>query len=129
MLVTLDEIFVAANLQREIEMVKCGKGLPQGVQNKRATTYTLDEIESMRSDQLKAVLDEIGYPSLSKKEERLEAVKLLLFETEEERMKAFHDKHGYVQMWRLDAGGDGSLHKVCNRLGAPNYEMLHLQQG
>ena len=107
-IIALTEEVVDQNLQREIEMVKCGKGLPQGVQNKRATTYTLDEIESMRSDQLKAVLDEIGYPSLSKKEERLEAVKLLLFETEEERMKAFHDKHGYVQMWRLDAGGDGS---------------------
>ena len=81
-IIALTEEVVGQNLQREIEMVKCGKGLPQGVQNKRATTYTLDEIESMRSDQLKAVLDEIGYPSLSKKEERLDAVKLLLFETE-----------------------------------------------
>ena len=43
MLVTLDEIFVAANLQREIEMVKYGKGLPQRVQNDRFIAYTLSE--------------------------------------------------------------------------------------
>ena len=62
----------------------------------------------MRSDQLKGVLEEIGFPTLNKKEERLEALNLLLFETEQEKMKVFEEKYGNVQMWRLDVGGDGS---------------------
>ena len=62
----------------------------------------------MRSDQLKAVLDEIGFPGLSKKEERLEALNLLLFEPEEEKLKLFAEKYGNTRMWRLDVGGDGS---------------------
>ena len=107
-IIKLTEEVVAANLQREIEMVKCGKGLPQGVVNKKVVAYTKEEIGNMRSDQLKAVLDEIGFPGLSKKEERLEALNLLLFEPEEEKLKLFAEKYGNTQMWRLDVGGDGS---------------------
>ena len=65
-------------------------------------------MNSMRSDQLKGVLGEFGFPTLSKKEERLEAVQLLLFENKKERMRLFTEKYGNVDMWRLDAGGDGS---------------------
>jgi len=107
-IIKLTEEVVAANLQREIEMVKCGKGLPQGVVNEKVVAYTKEEIGTMRSDQLKAVLDEIGFPGLSKKEERLEALNLLLFEPEEEKLKLFAEKYGNTQMWRLDVGGDGS---------------------
>ena len=107
-IIKLTEEVVSANLQREIELVKDGKGLPQGVRNDRRTAYTRNELNAMRSDQLKAVLDEIGFPSLNKKEERLEALNLLLFETDEEKMKLFTDKYGNVQMWRLHVGADGS---------------------
>ena len=107
-IIKLTEEVVAANLQREIEMVKCGKGLPQGVVNEKVVAYTKEEIGTMRSDQLKAVLDEIGFPGLSKKEERLEALNLLLFEPEEEKLKLFAEKYGNTQMWRLDVGGAGS---------------------
>ena len=55
------------NLEREMEMVKCGKGLPQVVQNQRFHKYTVEEINGMRSDQLKGVLEEVGFPSLTKK--------------------------------------------------------------
>ena len=65
-------------------MVKNGGGLSQGDQPARLNSYTREQIDCMRSDQLEGVLEEIGFPSLSKKEERLEAVRLLLFETQEE---------------------------------------------
>jgi hypothetical protein len=107
-IIKLTEEVVSANLQREIELVKDGKGLPQGVRNNRRTAYTRNELNAMRSDQLRAVLDEKDFPSLNKKEERLEALNLLLFETDEEKMKLFTDKYGNVQMWRLDVGADGS---------------------
>ena len=80
----------------------------QGLVVPRNIAYTLEQINSMRSDQLKSVLEEIGFPTLSKKEERLAALQLLLFETDEERKKVFTEKYGNVVMWRLDAGGDGS---------------------
>ena len=107
-IIKLAEEVVDQNLEREMEMVKCGKGLPQGVQTQRFNKYTVEEINGMRSDQLKGVLEEVGFPSLTKKEERLEAVKMLLFETDEEKMKEFMEKHGDVDMCRLDVGGDGS---------------------
>ena len=90
----LTEEVVASNLEREIELVKIGKGLPQGIQRERSSAYTRDQINSMRSDQLKGVLEEIGFPTLNTKEERLEALNLLLFETEEEKMKVFEEKYG-----------------------------------
>ena len=99
-IIQLAEEVVDSNLEREIEMVKSGKGLPQGVPNQRVNIHTMEEINS------KGVLEEFGFPSLSKKEERLEAVRILLFETEEERMKLFSEKYGNVEMWRLDLGGD-----------------------
>ena len=70
---------------------------------------------------LKGVLEEIGFPSLSKKEERLEAVRLLLFETQEEKMKLFFEKYGDGRMWRLDVGGDGSwaFHSYNNDVKSP----------
>ena len=107
-IIKLTDEVVSANLEREIEMVKHGKGLPQGVVKQRKTAYTPEQVNSMRSDQLKGVLEEVGFPTLSKKEERLEAVQLLLFENENERMRLFTEKYGNVDMWRLDAGGDGS---------------------
>ena len=103
-IIRLAEEVVDSNVEREIEMVKSGKGLPQGVPNQRVNMHTREEINSMRSDQLKGVLEELGFPSLSKKEERLEAVRILLFETEEERMKLFSEKYGNVELWRLDVG-------------------------
>ena len=62
----------------------------------------------MRSDELKSVLEEMGFPTLSKKEERLQAVRLLLFESNEERLRLFAEKYGIEQMWRIDGGGGGS---------------------
>jgi len=103
-IIKLTEEVVSANLQREIELVKA----VQSVRNDRRTAYTRNELNAMRSDQLRAVLDEKDFPSLNKKEERLEALNLLLFETDEEKMKLFTDKYGNVQMWRLDVGADGS---------------------
>ena len=107
-IIKLTDEVVSANLEREIDMVKHGKGLPQGVVKQRKTAYTPEQVNSMRSDQLKGVLEEVGFPTLSKKEERLEAVQLLLFENEKERMRLFTEKYGNVDMWRLDAGVDGS---------------------
>ena len=107
-IIKLTEEVVAANLDREIEMVKNGKGLPQGIQKFRKPEYTREQVNSMRSDELKRVLEEIGFPSLSKKEERLEAVNLLLFESDEEQKRLFEEKYGNRIFWRLDVGGDGS---------------------
>ena len=107
-IIKLTEEVVESNLEREIEMVRNGKGLPQGLGNVRNKSYTRNQVNSMRSDELKAVLDSIGFPTLSKKEERLEAVSLLLFETDEEQLRLFTEKHGNVEMHRLDVGGDGS---------------------
>ena len=89
-------------------MVKSGKGLPQGRVKAKVAAYSREQVDAMRSDQLKAVLEEIGFPTLSKKEERLEAVNLLLFETDEEKMKILSEKYGNTQMCKLDVGGDGS---------------------
>ena len=71
-IIKLTDEVVSANLEREIEMVKHGKGLPQGVVKQRKTAYTPEQVNSMRSDQLKGVLEAVGFPTLSKKEERLE---------------------------------------------------------
>ena len=57
-IITLLEEVVANNLEREIQMVKSEKGL---------TSHTHDEIESMRKDELNAVLEQIGFPSIVKK--------------------------------------------------------------
>ena len=51
-IIKLAEEVVDQNLEREMEMVKCGKGLPQGVQTQRFKKYTVEEINGMRSDQL-----------------------------------------------------------------------------
>ena len=107
-IITLTEQVVASNLEREIEMVKNGKGMPQGENKQRKHAYTLEQVNAMRSDELKSVLEEMGFPTLSKKEERLQAIRLLLFESNEERLRLFAEKYGNVQMWRIDGGGDGS---------------------
>ena len=54
-IIKLTDEVVSANLEREIEMVKHGKGLPQGVVKQRKTAYTPEQVNSMRSDQLKGV--------------------------------------------------------------------------
>ena len=83
----------------------------------KVAAYTREQVDAMRSDQLKAVLEEFGFPTLSKKEERLEAVNILLFETDEEKMKIFSEKYGSTHMWRLGF------------LGSQNIEMPHMQPG
>ena len=77
-------------------MVKHGKGLPQGVVKQRKTAYTPEQVNSMRSDQLKGVLEEVGFPTLSKKEERLEAVQLLCLKM---RRKGCDFSPKSMEMW------------------------------
>ena len=61
-IIKLTEEVVAGNLEREIEMVKNGKGLPQGLVVPRNIAYTLEQINSMRSDQLNLCLKKLDFP-------------------------------------------------------------------
>ena len=109
-IINLAEEVVNENLEREIALVQSGKGLSQGIVNHKEglPAYTQDQIEHMTSTELGAVLDELGFPKLSKVAERRSALHHLLFETDEEKLKAFAEKYGDVIMWRLDVAGDGS---------------------